>query len=120
MALKNNQKWIVLGLLFASLAYAWLEVFAALKEQVTSEETNFIWSILFAVVIALWTSNDAKEKKLYEPFEYSYFVFLFWPLVLPYHLAKTRGTDGVIMFMGVVFLYMLPFLSGLVTWAYFA
>jgi CDP-diglyceride synthetase len=119
MLMKNNQKWIVLGLLFASLAYASLEVVAALKDQATSGETNLIWSVSFALIVALWTSNDAKDKKLYKPYEYSYFVFLFWPLVLPYHLAKTRGTDGLLVFMGVVLLYMLPFFSGLVAWAYF-
>ena len=81
--------------------------------------SNFLWTVIFALVIALWTSNDAKSRGLYKPYEYYYFVFLFWPFVLPYHLVKTRGTEGLMMFLGILGLCFLPFLSGLVAWAYF-
>lgn len=113
-----NQKSIIIGLTVASFAYGVVEILAALKEQVTSAGTDYLWSIVFAIVIALWTSNDAKQKGLYEPYEFSYFAFLFWPFVLPYHLVKTRGSEGFLMFLGALIIYVLPFLLGLVTWAY--
>jgi len=116
---ENNQKLIVIGIIIVSIAYSALEVIASLNEQATSEGTNFIWSVSFSMVIALWANNDAKIKGLYKPYEYSYFVLLFWPVVLPYHLIKTRGTEGMLMFLGVIFVFFLPFVSGLVAWAYY-
>jgi hypothetical protein len=116
---EKNQNYIIIGVLIVSILYGLLEIFAALKEQVTSETTSFLWAIIFALVVALWTSSDAKSRDLYKPYEYSYFVFLLWPFVLPYHLVKTRGTEGLLMFLGFLGLYLLPFLSGLVAWAYF-
>ncbi len=118
--MKNQtiQNTIIIGLLLISIMYGFLEIVATLKEQVTSENTDFLWQVLFAFVIAFWTKNDAKNKDLYTPYEYSYFVLIFWPFVLPYHLIKTRGTEGLLIFLGVLFLYFLPFISGLITWAY--
>jgi CDP-diglyceride synthetase len=118
----DNEKYqtvIILGVLIVAILYGLLEVLAALKEQATSDATNYLWTFIFALVIALWTSNDAKSRDLYKPYEYSYFVFIFWPFVLPYHLVKTRGAEGLLMYLGVLGLYFLPFLSGLVAWAYF-
>lgn len=119
MTSKKNQHLIVIGLSVASVVYAIVEVIEALKEQATSVGTNIIWSIAFALLIALWSSNDAKQRDLYEPYESSFFIFLFWPFVLPYHLVKTRGTEGFLVFLGALSLYVFPFFSGLVTWAYF-
>jgi hypothetical protein len=115
---KTVQNTIVIGLFIVSIMYGLLEIVATLKEQTTSEFTNFIWQVFFALVVAFWTKNDTKSKDLYTPFEYSYFVLVFWPFVLPYHLIKTRGTEGFLMFLGVLSLYFLPFISGLITWAY--
>ena len=116
---EKHQKLIVVGVFLVSVLYAGVEVLAALEEQATSGGTSFLWSILFAVVMALWTSNDAKTRGLYKPYEYSYLVFLFWPFVLPYHLIKTWGAEGLLMFLGVLGIYFLPFISGLAAWAYF-
>jgi CDP-diglyceride synthetase len=116
---EKNQAVIVIGVLIVSILYGLLEVIAALKEQATSEATNILWTLLFSLVIALWASSDAKSRDLYKPYEYSYFIFLFWPVVLPYHLVKTRGTEGLVMFLGILGLYFLPFLCGLVAWTYF-
>jgi hypothetical protein len=115
---KTIQNTIVIGVFTISIMYGFLAIITVLKEQNLSEYTDFLWSVVFALLIALWTSNDAKSKDLYIPYEYSYFAFIFWPFVLPYHLIKTRGTEGFLMFLGVLVLYFLPFISGLITWAY--
>ena len=118
MNIKTIQNTIVIGLFIVSIMYGILEIVVTLKEQTTSEATDFLWQVFFALVIAFWTKNDAISKDLYTPFEYSYFVLIFWPFVLPYHLIKTRGTEGLLMFLGVLSLYFLPFICGLITWAY--
>jgi hypothetical protein len=113
------QKDIVLCLLLAFILYGSLEIVAAVKGQNTTESTDFLCSLFFALSVALWASNDAKSRNLYRPYEYSHFIFLIWPLALPYHLIKTRGSEGLLIFLGLLSLYPLPFFSGLISWTYF-
>ena len=116
----SSQKYIVLSLLLASILYSLVTAVAAINEQNTSAGSDFLWSLFFALAVAFWTSNDAKSRDLYRPYEYSFFVFLFWPFVLPYHLTRTRGSEGFLLFMGFMSLNLLPYCCGLVVWAYFS
>lgn len=116
----KNQNVTIIAIVATSVLYASLEIVAALKGRDTSSATGLLWAGIFALAIALWTSNDAKRRSLYKPYEYSYLVFLFWPFVLPYHLVRTRGVEGLLIFFCVMGLHFLPFMSGLVAWAYFA
>ncbi len=115
----NIQKIVVIGLILMSILYGLVESIWALNEQATSGHLHFIWTIAFALFIALWAANDETVEDLYKSYEYLYFVLLLWPIFLPYHLVKTRGADGVFMFTGILGIYLLPFLCGLVTRAYF-
>ena len=115
----NIQKIVVIGLVLLSILYGLVEGYLALNGQTTSEHLHFGWSIAFALFIALWAANDETAEDLYQSYEYLYFVLLLWPIFLPYHLVKTRGMDGVLMFSGILGIYLLPFLCGLATSAYF-
>ena len=115
----NNQSFILLSIFLLSLTYAFVASYVVYKGGEVSEGTDLLWSFIFALVIALWTNNDAKAQGLYRPYEYSYFIFLFWPVVLPYHLVKTRKIEGLMVFLGVLLLFVLPFFTSLFVWAYF-
>ena len=73
---------------------------------------DFIWDLVYFSTIALWTQNDARTRKLYQPYEFGYFVFLFWPLILPYQLVKTRGMEGLMRYLGFISLYFIPPVAG--------
>ena len=117
---EKNQKFAIVVISILSVLYAVVSSIVVYKGELVSDASDFLWSIVFAMVIAYWTSNDAKAKDLYKPYEYSYFVFIFWPFVLPYHLVKTRGFEGYLIFVGVAGIYLLPFFTDLVTWVYLA
>lgn len=114
----TSQRWIVLGLLLPSVTYGALAAVAIRKGVPLSGRTDFLWAVYFALLVALWTRNDARARAEQKPFEYSLFVFLLWPVVLPYHLVKNRGIDGFLMFLGFLALYALPMVVALITWAY--
>lgn len=114
-----SQKTIVIIVSVLSLLLTMVSTYVIYMGEVISDLTVVIWSAVFSLLMALWTSLDARARKLYKPFEYSFFVCLFWPLVLPYHLVKTRGHEGFLMYAGIFALYLLPFFVDIVTWAYF-
>ena len=79
----------------------------------SSTSTMMLWTFIFAVLVALWAQTDAESSHKEIPFEYSFFVFLFWPPMLAYYLIKTRGFRGCLMFLGFLTLYSMPFVVGL-------
>ncbi len=72
----------------------------------------------FAIIVALWARNDVRARGESKPFEYAFFVFLLWPVVLPYHLIKNRGIDGLVMFIGFLAIFELPHFLAWMAWGY--
>lgn len=119
MSNPSNQKFIIITLSALSMMLALASSYATYMGDAVSEMTFVIWSAVFALMIAFWTSIDARSRALYTSFDYAYLIFVFWPVFLPYHLIKTRGYEGFLMFAGIAALYLLPFISELVIWAGF-
>lgn len=115
---KKIQSWIIFGLLIISVSYTVVAAITAFKGGMLSERTGVLWIICFAVLVALWAKNDARARGEQKPFEYSYFVFLLWPVVLPYHLIKNRGVDGLVMFIGFLAIHELPSIVAVMAYAY--
>lgn len=113
-----TQRLIILVLVVISFSYSLLEIFTVIQLQFGSNATSLLWTGVFASIVALWANNDAKNKDIYKPYDYAYFIFLLWPFALPYHLIKIHGTDGLVMFFGFVFLYVLPYVTEMLTWVY--
>jgi len=111
--------YIILTLIILAVLNSFVEIVANLKEEVVSEQSSFLWSMIFLILIAMWAQRDAIDSKKQYPFEYGYLIYILWPILLPYHLISTRGADGAIQFLGLVMLYLLPFLSGLIAYVYF-
>ena len=115
---QKRQTWIVAGLLIMSLLYSVVAVYLVIKGGAVSDRTGLLWVLSYAVLVALWAQNDKELRHEQKPFEYSFFVFLFWPLVLPYHLIRSRGMDGLLMFIGFVAMHELPFYVATIAWVY--
>ena len=79
----------------------------------SSTATIALWTVIFAVLVALWAETDAECHHKEIPFEYSFFVFLFWPPLLAYYLIKTQGFRGCLIFLGFLTLFSMPFIVGL-------
>ena len=101
-----------------SILYSMLAVYVVVKGGTVSGRTGILWVIVFALLVALWTKNDKDKDHEQKPYEYSFFVFLFWPIVLPYHLIRSRGMEGLLMFLGFLAMHELPSVVATMTWAY--
>ncbi len=113
------KNYIIITLIVLATLNSLVEIIVNLKEEVVSDQANFLWALIFLVLISMWAQRDALDSKKQYPFEYGYLIYILWPILLPYHLISTRGIDGAIQFLGLVLLYLMPFLSGLITYVYF-
>jgi hypothetical protein len=113
------QTWIVAGLLVMSLLYSMAGAYMIIKGGAVSDRTGLLWVLAFALLVALWAKNDKELRNEQKPFEYSFFVFLFWPFVLPYHLIRSRGVEGLLMFIGFLAMHELPYYIATLAWVYF-
>lgn len=77
------------------------------NDKIISDQTSFIWGISYILLIGWWIDNDRKINRHDYPFEFGYFIFVLWPIILPHYLTRTRGIKGVFQTLGF---YVLPFL----------
>ena len=74
-----------------------------------------LWVILFGLILTWWLYADRGTRKFKLPFEFEYFVFVAWPIVVPYYLCRRLGWRGLLFGFGIWGLYVVPYLiSGLV------
>jgi hypothetical protein len=84
-----------------------------------SESTEMLWYFVFSVLVTLWARNDIVHRVPPAGREYSYLLmFFFWPVVLPYHLLRSRGFEGLLLFIGFLGICVAPYVVQVVTWAY--
>lgn len=112
MSKQKQQNILILGIIIIGCIYAGFNAVLVYMNLENNEQAEFLWLLVYASSIALWAQRDAHEHKLYQPYEFGYFVFLFWPFFLPYQMVKTRGLKGLAFYLGFICLYFLPQLSG--------
>ncbi len=64
-------------------------------------------------------NENRKYEYIYHPHELGFFVWLIWPLLVPYYLIKSRGLKGVGVLLILVLLMYLESFAYLI-WAVFA
>ena len=96
-----------------------VEVISGLKEVEASDSTHVLWSIIFFVLVALWVREDSNRDGFDKPFDLGFLIYILWPITLPWYLISTRGADGIFMFLGIVLLFIGPWLAGIVAYVYF-
>ncbi|WP_370280694.1 hypothetical protein [Pontibacterium sp.] len=110
----------IVVLLVLSLGMAVTEVAFNLHSETISESTQVIWAIIFLFSTIMWAYYDADRKDFDKPFDFGLLVYVFWPIALPWYLLKTRGLEGVLIFLGFLFLFVGPWLAGYLTQIYVA
>ena len=111
---------IIFVLFFLSVAYSIVQVSLNSQAEVVSDASDTLWAILYSVLVAVWATKEPKQESFQAPFEFGAFLYFAWPIVLPYYLVKTRGIEGLVLFIGFVGMYAMPFVSGLVAYVYIA
>src|SRR5262245_53991668 len=65
----------------------------------------------FQWALAWWVIDDCRRREISTSVDHGGFVFFAWPLVLPFHLFKTRGVRGCVLLpAAVVGLFVVTYL----------
>jgi hypothetical protein len=73
-------------------------------------QSNGLWTIVFGLILTWWVYTDRVKRRVGVPFEFEYFVFFAWPVVVPYYLYRRLGARGLLFGLGVWGLYIVPIL----------
>ena len=109
----------MLTLLLMSILVSVYSIKMGLDEADVGDTVETAWSFLFALLVAMWALADARASKANASFGYGLILFFVWPLSLIYHMAITRGIEGIHSYFGFLALYVAPNFTGLYAYAYF-
>ena len=56
-------------------------------------------------IIGWWLRRDSRKRGMIQIYDIGLFLYLAWPLVMPYHLLKTRGARGLLVILGFIGAY---------------
>src|SRR5262245_59220485 len=60
-----------------------------------------------------WLRTDSRRRGVLSVYDLGLFLYLAWPIVMPYYLVKTRRAKGLLMILGFVTAYFGATLLGI-------
>ena len=118
--IQMNKAWYLVLLLILTLGMTFVEVLSVLKSYEVQNSTVFLWKISFFILTILWVKEDLKTKDFEQPFEFSFLLYILWPITFPWYLVSTRNFKGFVLFLGFLLIFFFPWLSALISYAYIA
>jgi hypothetical protein len=71
---------------------------------------DFLYSSAFICGVVWWLRADAREYQVSSVYCPGVLVGLGWPILIPYHLFKTRGRKGFIPFVAFIGTFLAAYL----------
>lgn len=69
---------------------------------------GFLW------IIGWWLRVDSRRRGLSLVFDIGLFLYVAWPLILPYYFVKSRGIKGLLVILYFVAVYVGATIAGMV------
>ena len=108
---RSLQHWIVAVLLLISAGYCVVGGFAVSRGKEVSTSTEVLWNVAFAALVTLWSRNDDRWPITRSRGDYSYLLmFFFWPVVLLNHAIRSRGIEGLVLYLGFLGICSAPYI----------
>ena len=73
----------------------------------------FLYTFGFFWVIGWWLLQDSRKRSVGWVLDMGLFLYIAWPLIMPYYLLKTRGVKGVLAILVFIGVYLMAALFGL-------
>jgi hypothetical protein len=91
--------------IFLSLAQVATGIYTVSKhEPPLLFQLTYTYGLLW--VIGWWLVRDSGKRGVGLVFDMGLFLYIAWPLVMPYYLLKTRGAKGLLVILGFLGVYM--------------
>lgn len=107
---------LISAMIVLVLLAAVIGAFAIARGSEISRGAGYLWYATFSYVVTLAVEADRKSRHLSAPFEYAAFVFVAWPLVVPYYLYQIKGWGGIFLGLGLVVFSCVPDLVAFATY----
>jgi hypothetical protein len=53
--------------------------------------------VVFCCLIGYWLNVDSRERQTLRVWDMGFFLYLAWPVIVPYYLVKTRGLKRALL-----------------------
>jgi hypothetical protein len=64
-------------------------------------------------LIGWWLRTDSRKRTVPSVYDMGFFLYVAWPIVMPYYLLKTRGAKGMLFILAFVGAYFGAAIIGL-------
>ncbi len=81
-----------------------------------SELTDYVAGYGAPYFAALWIQRDARQTGYWPAYHYGLFVWLFWFVLIPHYLIRTRGRAGFLPALGFWLALCTPLVAGVAGW----
>ena len=71
-------------------------------------------------IIGWWLRTDSRKRGVAWVYDLGVFLFIAWPLVMPYYLVKSRGAKGLLVILGFIGAYVGATIVGIILSVTFA
>jgi hypothetical protein len=78
------------------------------------EGVTIIYSVGVLWALAWWLREDSRRRGVLSVYCLGFFLYLAWPVVMPYYLLKTRGAKGLLVMLGFVVAYVAAGIIGII------
>jgi hypothetical protein len=78
------------------------------------EGITLIYAVGLLRATGWWLRTDSRRRGVLSVYDLGFFLYLAWPIVMPYYLLKTRGWNGLLVMLGFVGAYIGALLLGIV------
>lgn len=114
----NKKNLSISTLLLLAAGMGVVEVILNSRGEVVSDSTQSLWGFIFLIVTIIWVMADSETSDFHKPFDFGFLMYIFWPIALPYYLISTRGVEGIVLFIGLIGIWLGPWFAGLVAYTY--
>lgn len=116
----NRKSWLIVSLVSISVISALVDTLFFLRGTPPVPASTALGSTLFVFLLAMWIDADGRDHPQVErPFDYGFFLLMFWLPYLPYYLWRTKGAAGLFMFVGFLGLFSMGFIVQLLIWGWY-
>ena len=101
---------------------AWLYLFLIVTQVVTGfylalatelpPAFSFLYPLCFLWAIGWWLREDSRARGVGWVFDMGLFLYIAWPVVMPYYLLKTRGAKGLLVMLAFAGVYVGALVAG--------
>lgn len=79
---------------------------------------TLLYLVGFFWIIGWWLVTDSRKRGFKWPFDLGLFLYIAWPLLMPYYLLKTRGAKGLLVILGFISVYVGALVAGVMFYVF--